>query len=60
MNEMFAFEKIVRILYIITIIILIIFLIYLIYLLLVDRTQGYDPNLYVIPSNLGLPSVMYY
>lgn len=53
-------EIVLKILYYIASAILVILFIYVIYLLLIDGTQNYNPSLHAMPSNLGLPSVMYY
>lgn len=60
MNYNNILEIVSKILYYVVLVILAILFIYVIYLLLIDGIQNYSPSLHTMPSNLGLPSVMYY
>lgn len=60
MNYNNFLEIVLKIIYYMTLAILVILFIYVIYLLLIDGIQNYSPSLHTMPSNLGLPSVMYY
>ena len=60
MNYNNILEIVSKILYYVVLVILAILFIYVIYSLLIGGTQNYSPSLHTMPSNLGLPSVMYY
>ena len=60
MNYNNLLELIAHIIYIITVIVLVLLFIYMMYLLFNETLVNSNSTLHVMPSNLGLPSIMYY